>query len=219
MERSSLLAISVREDLMGKDTDLNFGPLGDGTVHLCVDMQRIFAEDTPWRTPWMQRVLPNVHEIVAVRPDRTIFTRFIPAERPGQGQGTWKRYYERWADMTIERLGLEMVDLVPDLARFVPPAKILDKPAYSPWFGTSLHERLGQHGIDTLIITGGETDVCVLATVLGAVDLGYRVLVVTDALCSSSDETHDALMTVYHNRYGQQVEVVTTDIVLSAWTR
>jgi nicotinamidase-related amidase len=205
------------EGLMGKDNDLCFGPLGPDTVHVCVDMQRIFAEDTPWRTPWMQRVLPNVYEIVASHPDRTIFTRFIPAERPGEGRGTWRRYYERWADMTVEHLGHAMLELVPDLAQFAPPAKVLDKRAYSPWFGTVLHERLQQHGVDTLIVTGGETDVCVLATVLGAVDLGYRVLLVTDALCSSSDETHDALMTVYHNRYSQQVEVVTTKVVIAAW--
>ena len=39
--------------------------------------------------------------------------------------------------------------------------------------------------------SGSETDVCVLATVLDAVDIGYRVIVVRDAICSSSDEGHD----------------------------
>ena len=57
-------------------------------------------------------------------------------------------------------------------------------------------------GVDTIIITGGETDVCVLATMLGAVDWGFRVILVTDALCSSADETHDAMMNVYMNRFG-----------------
>ena len=31
---------------------------------------------------------------------------------------------------------------------------------------------------DTLIVTGSETDVCVLATVLAAIDCGIRVVVV-----------------------------------------
>jgi hypothetical protein len=35
-------------------------------------------------------------------------------------------------------------------------------------------------------VGGVGTDVCVLAAVLGAVDRGYRVVVPTDALCSSS---------------------------------
>jgi len=46
-----------------------------------------------------------------------------------------------------------------------------------------------------------ETDVCVLATVLGAVDLGYRVIVVNDGdLAVPSDEGHDARLRVYHGR-------------------
>jgi nicotinamidase-related amidase len=60
--------------------------------------------------------------------------------------------------------------------------------------------------------------VCVLATVLGAVDRGYKVVVVTDALCSSSDETHQASLGLYENRYGMQVETVTTDCILKNWT-
>jgi hypothetical protein len=34
--------------------------LGAGTVHLGVDMQRIFSSGGPWATPWMDRVLPVV---------------------------------------------------------------------------------------------------------------------------------------------------------------
>jgi nicotinamidase-related amidase len=55
--------------------------------------------------------------------------------------------------------------------------------------------------------TGAETDVCVLAIILDAVDLGYRVVLAIDALCSSSDATHDALMTLYRTRFSQQIEI------------
>mgnify|MGYP002653434340 CR=1 FL=1 len=37
--------------------------LGARCAHLCVDMQRLFADDTEWRTPWMPRVLPRVTRI------------------------------------------------------------------------------------------------------------------------------------------------------------
>jgi len=50
-----------------------------------------------------------------------------------------------------------------------------------------------------------------------AIDFGYRVVLVTDALCSSSDATHDALLTVYHQRFAQQVETVEMETVLSNW--
>jgi nicotinamidase-related amidase len=193
------------------------GPLGGRCVHVCVDMQRMFAEQTEWHTPWMERVLPVVRRIAAAHPERTIFTRFRPARRPGDGEGTWRRYYERWASMTVERIGEAMVALVPDLAVLVPPAEVIDKHVYSPWFDDALHRRLRGRGADTLIVTGAETDVCVLATVLGAVDRGYRVVVPTDALCSSSDETHDAVLHVFAGRYGQQVETANAEEVLGAW--
>jgi nicotinamidase-related amidase len=202
--------------LKDKNT-LRFGPLTDTCLHICVDMQRLFAEDTDWHTPWMGRVLPNVVRIAAAHPAQTIFTRFIPAEEPGQGRGTWRRYYEKWESMTVSRLGPDMVELVPELARFVPPARTVDKHVYSPWLERELDNVLRGTKIDTLVVSGGETDVCVLATVLGAVDRGYRIVVATDALCSSTDETHDAMLTLYHNRYGQQVETVTTDTVLENW--
>lgn len=195
---------------------LQHGPLGENCAHLCVDMQKLFV-GTEWHTPWMERVLPVVERIARARPDRTVFTRFIPAERPGEGEGTWRRYWERWSSMTLEALPPGAVDLLPSLAALVPPAEVIDKRAYSPWVEPGLHRRLRARGVDTLVITGVETDVCVLGAVLGAVDLGYRVVVPTDAVCSSSDRTHDALLTLYRERYGQQVETVDSDEILRCW--
>ena len=103
------------------------------------------------------------------------------------------------------------------LAELVPPAEVFDKRVYSPWVEPGLHDRLRARGVDTLVITGAETDVCVLAAVLGAVDRGYRVVVPTDAICCSSDQTHDALLTLYRERYGQQVETVPSEEILRGW--
>jgi nicotinamidase-related amidase len=98
--------------------------------------------------------------------------------------------------MTIDQLGPEMIGLVPKLAKYVSPARTFDKHVYSPWTGTDLHQQLRGAAIDTVILIGGETDVCVMATMLGAIDWGFRVILVTDALCSSADETHDATMNI-----------------------
>jgi nicotinamidase-related amidase len=191
-------------------------PFGSA-VHLCVDMQRLFAPDTDWGLAWMPRVLPAIEAICAAHAERTIFTRFIPARRPGEGRGTWARYYRRWASMTLEEIGADRVELMPELARFVPPAECLDKRVYSPWFGAPLAERLRARGCDTLILTGGETDMCVLGALLGAVDHGYRTVLVRDAICSASDESHDALLGLFSNRFGEQVEVARTETILDHW--
>lgn len=119
--------------------------------------------------------------------------------------------------MTLDQLGEDKADLLPKLVRFTPPAKVFDKTTYSPWVGTNLATDLRNSQVDTLIISGAETDMCVLATVLGAVDLGFRVVVVSDALCSSSDQSHDDLLNLYHERFGQQIETADSQAVLEAW--
>jgi Isochorismatase family len=106
---------------------LPFGPLTDRTVHLCIDMQNLFALDTPWHTPWMARVLPVVARIAERHPDQTVFTRSIPPERPDQMPGSWRRYYERWRDLTQERMDPGLIQLVPPLRALAPPAEVIDK--------------------------------------------------------------------------------------------
>lgn len=192
-------------------------PIAAGAVHLCVDMQRLYEPGTEWGMPWMPRVVPRIGEICERHAARTIFTRFIPARRPGEGQGQWRRYYRKWAAMTLEEIGPGRVDLLPELARFAPPAETVDKPVYSPWLGSDLQARLHGRGCDTLVLTGGETDMCVLATLLGAVDWGYRVILVQDALCSSSDASHDAMLALFSTRFSEQVEVASVEEVLAAW--
>jgi nicotinamidase-related amidase len=197
---------------------IRFGRLGESAAHLCIDMQTVFAERTDWHVPWMQRVLPTVQRIAEARSERTIFTRFVPPNDPEQMPGSWQRYYRRWRHMTGERIDPAMIELVPPLRALVPPARVIDKFRYSPFTEQALPDLLRQRRIDTLVITGGETDVCVLAAVLDAVDRGYRVVLAGDALCSTSDEAHDSLLALYANRFSQQIEVAASEEILATWS-
>jgi nicotinamidase-related amidase len=94
---------------------------------------------------------------------------------------------------------------------------LINKTRYSAFAEPDLIAHLRLRGADCLIITGSETDVCVLATVLGAVDLGFRVILVRDAICSSSDEGHDALLDVYYRRYAEQIEIADAQTILREW--
>ena len=48
--------------------------------------------------------------------------------------------------------------------RFIPPGRVVDKLVCSPWRDGLLRGA----GVTTQILTGGETNICVLATVMGA---------------------------------------------------
>jgi nicotinamidase-related amidase len=186
---------------------LRFGPLGANAVHLCIDMQTLFAERTDWHVPWLERVLPAVMRLAEARPARTLFTRFVPPQRPEDARGTWRRYYAHWREMTGERLDPRLIQLVPPLPTLAPPAIVIDKSFYSPFKEPTFLTALRRLEANALIITGGETDVCVLAAVMDAVDCGYRTILTEDALCSVSDESHDAMLRHFASRFGQQIEV------------
>jgi nicotinamidase-related amidase len=165
----------------------------------------------------MPRVLPLVEALVERAPYRTIFTRFIPPAQPEDMPGRWRDYYEKWHEVTRARVDPEWLQLVPELKRFVPPALVFDKLVYSAFASRELSGRLQAEQVDTLIITGSETDVCVLSSVLGAVDRGYRVIVVQDAVCSSSDASHDALLELYKRRFSIQIEVAEAEDIVREW--
>ncbi|MBR0758295.1 cysteine hydrolase [Bradyrhizobium jicamae] len=192
-------------------------PLGSHAVHLCIDMQRLFAPGAPWATPWMERMLPEAVRLIAHAPQRTVFTRFIPVRNQAEARGVWKAYYEKWECVTRDKLDPKLLELMPALARFVPPGVIIDRQAYCAFALGKLQAFLDEHQVNTLIVSGGETDVCVLATVLAAVDIGYRVILAEDALCSSSDESHDALLDLYTKRFSLQIEVAPVECILASW--
>lgn len=192
-------------------------PPGPDSIHLCIDMQRLFSDQGPWPAPWMSRVLPTVEKLVARTPERTVFTRFIPPRRPDDAPGMWRAYYARWPNVTRGAMDTSLLNLMPQLERFVPPARVFDKPVYSGFATGALHAFLQTKHVDTLVLTGSETDVCVLSTALSAIDLGYRIILVKDALCSSSDEAHDASLRLYEQRYHAQIELAEAREVMDVW--
>ena len=129
----------------------------------------------------------------------------------------WRRYYERWPQMLQGRLDPHLLRLVPSLAAIAALGLTLDKPVYSPFANPMLLRHLRERAIDSLIVTGVETDVCALSAVLSAVDEGFRIVLVKDALGSSSDATHDALLQLYATRLNTQVELADAETIAALW--
>lgn len=182
--------------------------------HLCVDMQRMFLEETPWQAPWMMQALGKILPLATTFPSRTIFTRFIPPGKKQMAPGTWRDYYEKWWMMTGENLPEDLTRPAAELERLVPPAVIFDKSVYSPWLDGRLHRILKEQEVTSLVISGGETDVCVMATTLGAVEFGYRIFLLEDAVFGGNDATHDAALKLLGDRFSVQLELIDTGTIL-----
>src|SRR5690606_37989221 len=189
------------------------------TAIVVVDMQGVFHDATPWRVPGFDAIVPKVERLVAWDPARVIFTRFWAPVRPEDAPGWWRQYYQRWAAVTLARMPRDRFALVEPLRRYAPPAAVVDKTTYSPFAVPAMAQALVRLGADTLVLAGVETDACVLATALDAVDLGFRVVIAADAAASGSPEAHRAMVETVYPRHEPQVVVATVADVLAALGR
>jgi nicotinamidase-related amidase len=192
-------------------------PLSNKTLHVGIDMQRLFAEETAWHTPAIAGILPNVVVLSKARPSETVFARFVVPQNPEGANGRWKNYYRRWSSVTLDELDAAMLDLVAPLAAITGPNSIVDKETYSVFGSPGFITRLQETGADTLIFSGVETDVCVYASVLNAVDAGYRVILAEDALASGDMKAHAMVIEILAPRLSEQIEILSTEAILNLW--
>jgi nicotinamidase/pyrazinamidase len=73
-------------------------------------------------------------------------------------------------------------------------------PGYSAFDGTGLAELLRDRGVDRLVVAGLATDYCVRQTVLDALDAGFAVVVVEDAIRGVDVEPGDSIRAIAEMR-------------------
>jgi ureidoacrylate peracid hydrolase len=71
---------------------------------------------------------------------------------------------------------------------------VVPKHRWSAFHGTYLDTALRTRGVDTIILTGGSTDVGIASTAFAARDLDYNLIIVSDACTSPEQDNHDQLM-------------------------
>lgn len=192
-------------------------PLGAGTLHVVVDMQRVFAEATEWRVPTIAEVTEPILGLARAHLPDTIFTRFMTPPTIESATGDWRRFYARWRSVLGDRMDAAMLDLMEPFVGLVPPAEICDKTTFSAFASADFVASLTRRNARTLVLSGVETDVCVLATAIDAVDRGLHIVLATDALTSLSAEGHRAALDAIYPRFDQQIESATVADIMAAW--
>lgn len=109
-------------------------------------------------------------------------------------------------------------DFVDDLRPLVGEI-VIDKPGYSAFEHTTLQQVLTTHGIETLIMTGITTEVCVSSTLRAAADRGYRCITVGDACASGDPALHKAALAMIGVEGGVFGEIATTAEVVERFAR
>jgi biuret amidohydrolase len=107
-------------------------------------------------------------------------------------------------------VGHDFIDTLRPLEKEI----VIDKPGYSAFPHTTLQQVLTKSGIETLILSGVTTEVCVSSTLRSAVDLGYRCITVSDASASGDPSLHKAALAMIGVEGGIFGEVATTSQVV-----
>ncbi len=107
--------------------------------------------------------------------------------------------------LTLEA-GSRWVEIDP---RIAPHAgePVLNKLFASAFFDTALSSFLTANGCDSLIVTGASTSGCVRATVVDAIQHGYRPVVPREAVGDRNAEAHVANLYDIDTKYGDVVSV------------
>ena len=84
-------------------------------------------------------------------------------------------------------------DIIPELAP-LEGEPVLDKPGKGAFYQTDFDLMLRNRGIETLLVCGVTTEVCVHTTVREANDRGYRCVVVADCCASYFPEFQKAAL-------------------------
>lgn len=83
----------------------------------------------------------------------------------------------------------------------------IQKRRYSAFFGTELELLLKCHSVDSLILVGGFTDICVRYTAVDAHQYNYFINVVSDCVSGSSLQAHnDALDNIHYLQHKALVD-------------
>lgn len=92
---------------------------------------------------------------------------------------------------------------------------VVRKTVPSAFFGTSLAAWLTQRGVQTLVVAGAVTSGCVRASVVDAMQLGFRPLVVSDCVGDRAIGPHEANLFDMEQKYAYVATLAETKALLA----
>ena len=199
------------------------------TALLVVDMQRGFLDPgEAMEVPPAREMVPTLRVLIdafRARSAPVVFTEFVYSEKIPLLVGRLHPEHLRAAAGAAHGFGVPSssclegdpsVETVPALAPR-PDELRIRKHWYDAFAGTPLDGALRARGITSLVVTGTMTDICVLATVVGAFNREYRVTVVEDCVATLWPEIQRATLDIIGRAFGRVTAAKEVLAALAAW--
>ena len=216
--------MSEHEQILGILQAKNANPIEldpSRTALIVVDMQRYFTQAafpftdvfnklspgaaSGYLTRVRETVIPSIQRLLTCFREAgslVIFTAVGSEERNGNDLPCWLRAFD---DLGLATLGSRIWPPIDDPSWQIDEALaprdgelILNKLSAGTFTTTGLEQRLRHQGIETVVVTGVATDVCVSTTAREAADRGFKTIVVSDACTTLSEQLHQANLETLH---------------------
>jgi ureidoacrylate peracid hydrolase len=208
---------AVRERLLRRQGKLSSHDAIDSarTALVVVDMQNHFvAEGFPAEVPISREIVPNINRLAKAMRAAGGLVVWIQTTATG-GLEHWGNYHSHMLTPERRRVRLASLDEGAEGFKLYPALEVLPgdlrvkKIKYSAFVtgSSDIDAQLKGRGIDTLLITGTATNVCCESSARDAMMLDYRVIMLSDANATWTDEEHAATLNSFLLFFG---DVMTT---------
>lgn len=188
---------------------------GSRPALLVIDILKAFTDPDAMLGANLDNEIEAIKPLIDMAHERdvpVIFSTVIYEDDDLKDAGIWAMKQKGVVTLRKETDGPE---IDPRLDRR-PTDSLLIKKYASCFYGTDLTSRLMSHNIDTLIITGCTTSGCVRASAVDACQIGFRPMVVREAVGDRSAAAHEQSLFDLDQKYA---DVVTLEDTLEYLSR
>lgn len=220
--------MNEQEQILGIVRAKNSTPLAlepPRTALVVVDMQRYFTQPSHPFTEVFEKLSPGaaagylkrVRETVIPSIARllgsfrasggpVVFTAVGTETGDGRELPCWLRSFDQLGFATIGRRVWPAVDdpswQIDEALAPLPTEAVLNKLSAGTFATTGLEQRLRHQDVDTVVVTGVSSDVCVATTAREAADRGFRTVIASDACTTLSEAMHQASLDTFNIAFG-----------------
>lgn len=186
LQRPALLVVDMQNDFVRVGAPLEV-PEARDTIAAHLTLLQAFR----------RRRRPVVYTKFITWPGPTLLWEWSPQCRPPTCC-CWKGHRRFYPDVGRE---LDCTEVIDELA---PAAEdlVVEKHGYGSFHGTPLSDLLRQRGVESLVVTGTVTQVCVEETARQAFHHGFRTTLAADAVSSNAPDLHAATLKNFAMKFG-----------------
>lgn len=195
------------------------------TALIVVDMQRYFTQPSYPFTEIFEKmapgsslgylkrvretVIPSIQKLLATfraQGAPVVFTAVGTETGDGRELPAWLKSFDELGLATLgKRVWPPVHDpswQIDDALKPLQTEVVLNKLSAGTFATTGLEQRLRHQHVDSVVVTGVASDVCVATTAREAADRGFKTIMVSDGCTTLSDQMHQASLETFNIAFG-----------------